>query len=78
MSGVGGSYLKEVPTLPDGHVQRLNADNIYYVTGIPREVCKRINANLKVFPDPTEYKGNLRMFCYLPETNQGMFFANPR
>lgn len=72
MSGVGGSYLKEAPSLPNGYVSLLG-DSIYSVRGVSRDICIRINMNLKIDPTPSDILSVGRMGCALPESGPGIF-----
>ena len=71
----GGACLKEDPALPTGATHGLSGAQ-YTVTGVARDVCQRINKNLKIATDPLATDTTTKMACALPASGTGTFFAN--
>ena len=73
-----GTYLDEEPALPGNLADSLSGGRQYQVAAVPANICKRINANLKVATAPTAPTTGVKMACALATTDAatGTFFAN--
>ena len=79
LTGTGGSYLKEAPSLPTGYASGMATTGQYIVTGVPADVCTRINANLKLTGVTSATAGtSSKMVCVPNATagSPGTFYAN--
>ncbi|MEE4212487.1 MAG: hypothetical protein V2I43_24850 [Parvularcula sp.] len=86
-AGPNGAYLDELPALGDGQTAGLDvstARQYYTVSGVPAQVCARINTNLDVTPGVaadladavTAAASGPKMGCYAPDaTSPGFFVA---
>jgi len=71
------SYLKELPTLPNGTTPALTTDGVYTVSvggDQAAKVCERINKNLRfATPSAVTQATTIKMGC---DTGTKVFFAN--
>ena len=75
LTGAGGTYLKEAPSLPAGAASGMDATaSQYLVTGVAADVCQRINKNLKRGDAAGVQTGKVgKMGC---DTADNVFFTN--
>ena len=72
-----GKYLDETPALPKGLALSMTG-GVTEVTGVPAQVCARINKNLKLATAPANVAAVQKMGCVTgtdPLVDAGVFYA---